>query len=342
MLRATGDDEKSLFEKSHEIRMREVGNKVYFRGLVEFSNVCSKDCYYCGIRKSNFNTIRFTLSDAEILNACRFAYENRLGSVVLQSGEISNLAFVDRVDRAIKAIRKLSNNELGITLSCGEQTAETYKRWFESGAHRYLLRIETSNEDLYKKLHPCNDLHSFSQRVEMLNVIKKTGYQLGTGVMIGLPFQTYEDLADDILFFKNLDIDMCGMGPYVEHCDTPLAKYDNLLKTKEERLSLALKMIAVLRIVMPDINIAASTALQSIDSLGREKALTVGANVIMPNLTPLSQKKKYCLYEGKPHLDDNIQAVIVEMEKRIESLGFEIGYGQWGDSKHHKKRAIQN
>lgn len=342
MLCATGDDEKSLFEKSQEIRAREVGDKVYFRGLIEFSNVCSKDCFYCGIRKSNRNAIRYTLPDVEILDACRFAYENRMGSVVLQSGEISNTAFVNRVDRLIRAIKQLSNNGLGITLSCGEQSAGTYRRWFESGAHRYLLRIETSNESLYKKLHPCDDLHSYSHRIEALNILKKTGYQLGTGVMIGLPFQTVEDLAGDILFFKNLDIDMCGMGPYVEHGDTPLAQYGNLLKTKEKRLALALKMIAVLRIVMPDINIAASTALHSIDPFGREKALTAGANVIMPNLTPSDQKKKYCLYEGKPHLDDDIQAVINEMMKKIESLGFEIGYNQWGDSKHAKKRAAHH
>ena len=337
ILRSHGESEKLLFAKSQEICAREVGNRVYFRGLVEFSNICSKDCFYCGIRKSNKNAARYTLSDVEILDACRFAYENRLGSVVLQSGEISNEAFAVRVGKLTEAIKKMSNGELGITLSCGEQSADTYKRWFDSGAHRYLLRIETSKETLYKKMHPDDGLHGFAQRIEALATLKKAGYQVGTGVMIGLPFQTCENLADDILFFKSLDIDMCGMGPYVEHGDTPLMQYSHLLSEKSERLLLTLRMIAALRIVMPDINIAASTALQSIDPQGREKALEAGANVIMPNLTPLSHKRKYCLYEGKPQLDDDMAAVTGSLTERIEAMGFEIGYGEWGDSKHFEK-----
>jgi biotin synthase len=309
---------------------------------VEFSNVCSKDCLYCGIRKGNNNVIRYEAKDEEILDACRFAWKNRFASVVLQSGELSSPAFVKRVEGLLKKIKQLSNNELGITLSCGEQSRETYLQWKESGAHRYLLRIESSNRDLYYKIHPKNEHHSFEKRLEALSFLKDTGYQVGTGVMVGLPFQTYEDLANDILFFKNIDIDMCGMGPYIEHEETPLYEYRNLLMTKQERFDLTLNMIAVLRLLMPDINIAAATALQAIDPAGREKALAIGANVIMPNLTPCEYREEYQLYEDKPCLDEDAELCRNCLEARIEMAGAEIGYGEWGDSKHFFNRTKQH
>ncbi len=318
--------------------MNEVGNKVYFRGLIEFSNICAKNCLYCGIRKGNEKVIRYNVSDEEILESCRFAWENRFASVVLQSGELSAPAFVKRVDDLLKKIKQISNGELGITLSCGEQTMDTYKRWFESGAHRYLLRIESSNRELYYKIHPEDETHSFEKRVQSLGFLKEAGYQVGTGVMIGLPFQTYEHLADDLLFFKKIDIDMCGMGPYIEHEDTPLYEHRNLLKSKQERFDLALNMIAVLRLLMPDINIAAATALQAIDPAGREKALAIGANVIMPNLTPAAYREEYQLYEDKPCLDEDAELCRNCLEARIHVAGAEIGYGEWGDSKHFSRR----
>ena len=339
-MQLTGEKRTILFQRSKEVKEETVGKKVYFRGLVEFSNVCSKDCLYCGIRKSNHNIVRYEASDEEILNACKFAWDNRFGSVVLQSGEISSSSFVKRVDGLLKKIKQFSNNELGITLSCGEQNKETYRRWFESGAHRYLLRIESSNRELYYKIHPENDKHSFEKRIEALGFLKETGYQVGTGVMVGLPFQTYEDLAEDLLFFKKIDIDMCGMGPYIEHEGTPLYHYKKLLKTKLERFDLTLNMIAVLRLLMPDINIAAATALQAIDPAGREKALAVGANVIMPNLTPCDYRKEYQLYEDKPCLDEDAELCRNCLEARVELAGCEIGYGEWGDSKHFIKRKI--
>jgi len=338
LLQTKGDDRTRLLKQSQQIRDNELGNKVYFRGLIEFSNICSKDCLYCGIRKSNKNVIRYDAKDEEILDACNFAWKNRFASVVLQSGEISSSAFVKRVDNLLKKIKQLSNNELGITLSCGEQTRETYQRWFESGAHRFLLRIESSNKELYYKIHPENKKHSFEKRLEALQFLKETGYQVGTGVMIGLPFQTFDDLANDLLFFRKIDIDMCGMGPYIEHEDTPLFKYRNLLMTKQERFDLTLNMIAVLRRMMPNINIAAATALQAIDPAGREKALTVGANVIMPNLTPCDYRKEYQLYEDKPCLDEDKELCRNCLEARIELSGCEIGYDTWGDSKHFFNR----
>ena len=338
LLQTKGDERTQLLKSSREIKEKVVGNKVYFRGLIEFSNICSKDCLYCGIRKSNTNVIRYNSTDEEILEACRFAWENRFASVVLQSGEISSTAFVKRVDNLLKKIKQLSNNELGITLSCGEQSRETYLRWFESGAHRFLLRIESSNPDLYYKIHPKNKKHSFEKRLEALQFLKETGYQVGTGVMIGLPFQTYEDLANDLLFLKKIDIDMCGMGPYIEHEDTPLFEHRHLLMPKQERFDLALNMIAVLRLLMPTINIAAATALQAIDPAGREKALAVGANIIMPNLTPVNYRKEYRLYEDKPCLDEDKELCRNCLEARIELAGSEIGYDEWGDSLHFSQR----
>lgn len=341
LLQSEGDERQIFREKARKVKAKEVGDKVYFRGLVEFSNICSKDCLYCGIRKSNEKVVRYNATDDEVLAACRLAWENHFASVVLQSGELSSPDFVKRVDRLLRKIKQLSNNELGITLSCGEQTRETYQRWFESGAHRYLLRIEASNPELYNKIHPHTKIHSWEKRKEALQFLRETGYQVGTGVMIGLPFQTMEDLAGDLLFFKAIDIDMCGMGPYIEHEDTPLYQYRQLLKTKQERFELALNMIAALRLLLPDINIAAATALQAIDPLGREKALAVGANVIMPNLTPAKYRREYNLYENKPFFEESSEKQIQQLEETIRSSGYEVGYNNWGDSKHFFRRTRQ-
>ncbi len=337
LLLAEGEERQMLFQRAQSVKLRTIGNKVYFRGLVEFSNICAKDCLYCGIRKSNDNVVRYEAADEEILDACRFAWENRFGSVVLQSGELSSPVFVERINRLLRKIKELSNGELGITLSCGEQSPETYRQWFTSGAHRYLLRIESSNPDLYRKLHPENDFHSHQHRLQALKDLRTAGYQVGTGVMIGLPFQTIDDLASDLLFFKAIDVDMVGMGPYIEHEETPLYEFHTQLKTRQQRFDLALKMVATLRLLMPDINIAAATALQAIYPAGREKALTIGANIIMPNLTPTKYRKDYQLYEDKPCLDEDAELCRNCLEARIDLAGCEIGYGEWGDSKHFRK-----
>lgn len=328
ILQSKGEKRKAFLKQSKETKLKEIGNKIYFRGLIEFSNICSKNCLYCGIRKGNKEVIRYNISDNEILEACRFAWEKKYGSVVLQSGELSSPAFINRVDNLLKKIKQISNNQLGITLSCGEQSLETYRRWFESGAHRYLLRIESSNRELYYRIHPQDKNHSFEKRVEALGFLKEAGYQVGTGVMIGLPFQTYEDLANDLLFFKKIDIDMCGMGPYIEHESTPLFQHRYLLKNKQERLDLAFNMIAALRLLMPDINIAATTALQAINDSGYKKALQIGANVFMPNITPFKYREDYALYENKPFSDDESDLL----------SDFDIGLMEWGDSKHFSKR----
>ncbi|MGC9374514.1 MAG: [FeFe] hydrogenase H-cluster radical SAM maturase HydE [Bacteroidales bacterium] len=338
LLKANNEDRNKIFTHAAKIKAEQVGKKVYFRGLIEMSNICSKNCYYCGIRKGNKKAKRYDISDQDILDAARYAYQAKYGSLVLQAGEISSPKFTKRISRLLKKIKELSNNELGITISLGEQPDEVYQEWFDAGAHRYLLRIESSNPDLYYKIHPKDKKHDFDLRLNCLKSLQRIGYQTGTGVMIGLPFQTDEDLAGDLLFMKDFDIDMCGMGPYIEHKDTPLYQYKHLLKPIDERFTLSLKMIAILRILMKDINIAAATALQAIDPIGREKAVKVGANVIMPNITPGMYRDSYKLYENKPCTDENASDCTNCLEVRIGITGDEIGYGEWGDSVHFENR----
>ncbi|WP_282125565.1 [FeFe] hydrogenase H-cluster radical SAM maturase HydE [Marinifilum flexuosum] len=338
LLKSTGEDEKALFAKSSEVKLNYIGKNVHFRGLVEFSNICKKDCLYCGIRAGNKNVDRYDIADEEILKAAKFAYDNNYGSVVLQSGERSDKEFVDRIENLLKEIKKLSNNELGITISLGEQSKETYQRWYDAGAHRYLLRIESSNRELYEKIHPKNDNHAHETRLKCLKYLQDIGYQTGTGVMVGIPFQTYEDLANDLLFMKEFDIDMVGMGPFIEHDETPLYEYRDQLMSLNDRFRLTLRMIAVLRILMKDINIASATALQAIDPLGREKALKIGANIIMPNITPTNERANYLLYQNKPCIDEGADDCTNCMEARINMADGEIGYGEWGDSRHYANR----
>ena len=338
LLNAGGDDRKLLFEKAQEVKAKQVGKKVYFRGLMEFSNFCSKNCFYCGIRAGNSRYRRYQMTENEVLEAARFAYESKFASIVIQSGERSSKAFINTIEKLLLKIHQLTEGKLHITLSLGEQTEETYRRWFEAGAHRYLLRIEVSNPELYKKLHPSNKHHDYLKRLAALRTLRTTGYQVGTGVMIGLPFQTLSDLADDLLFFRDFDVDMVGMGPYIEHEDTPLYRFRDTLLPLKERFDLSLKMVAILRIMMKDINIAATTAMQTIDPQGREKALMVGANVIMPNLTPLKYRQDYLLYENKPCLDEEAEECKSCLEARIHMAGDEIGYGEWGDSRHFAKK----
>jgi len=338
LLNAEGEDKQLLFKRATEVKLKEIGNKVHFRGLVEFSNICGKDCYYCGIRKSNHEAQRYNVTDEQILDAARFAHANNYGSFVMQAGELESPAFTTRIENLLREIKKLSDGKLGITLSLGEQTREVYERWFAAGAHRYLLRIETSTPELYQKYHPKDNLHDFQKRLDCLYTLKLIGYQTGTGVMIGLPFQDVGHLAKDLLFMRNFDVDMVGMGPYIEHQDTPLFQYRDQLMPIQERFDLALKMIAILRITMKDINIAAATALQAIDPLGREKAVKVGANIIMPNITPGKYRNDYALYENKPCVDEEPEECLNCLDVRIQLADGEIGYGEWGDSKHFQRR----
>jgi biotin synthase len=338
LLESEGKDRILLFKRSAEIKEKYIGNKVWFRGLIEFSNICGKDCLYCGIRKGNKNLNRYNLSDDEILKAAKFAYDNRYGSVALQSGELEGDIISDRIENLLKKIKELSDGELGITLSVGEQNPEIYKKWFDAGAHRYLLRVESTNKTLYKKIHPNDSKHNFNRRLECLKSLQDIGYQTGTGVMIGLPFQTMDDLAGDLLFMKDFNIDMCGMGPYIEHADTPLIEHSEKLIPLKERFDLTLKMIALIRIIMKDINIVAATALQAIDPVGREKAVKIGANILMPNITPGKYRDSYKLYDNKPCTDDSAEDCQSCLEARVSLADAEVIYGEWGDSKHYDRR----
>ena len=338
LLSADEKESRKIFEKAQQVKKEFVGNKVYFRGLIEYSNNCSKNCFYCGIRAGNKNQVRYQLTNQEVIDAAMYAYNNRFASIVIQSGERSTKKFTKTIEYLLKEISRLTRNELHVTLSLGEQSEETYRSWFDAGAQRYLLRIETSNPELYRKIHPDNRLHRYESRLKNLQLLRKVGYMVGTGVMIGLPFQKTEDLADDLIFFRDFDIDMVGMGPYIEHKDTPLYLYRDQLLPLQERLLLSLKMVAVLRIIMKDINIAATTAMQTIDPHGREKALLAGANVMMPNITPLRYKQSYLLYNNKPGTEDDAEEGKLIMEQNIMNAGDEIGYGEWGDPRHFTTR----
>lgn len=330
-------DARELFAAAYAVKAREVGRCVSLRGLVEFGNVCEKDCYYCGIRRGNGKVRRYRMGADEILRAAEWAFRAGYGSVVLQSGELGGAANAEFVADVLRRIRALCGEGFGITLSLGEQPEETYRLWKESGAHRYLLRIETSNPDLYARLHPAD--HSWERRRECLRALRRCGYQVGSGVMCGLPGQTVEDLAGDIEFFAEEDLDMIGMGPYIPHADTPLgAGVPWTPEAAAARLELGLRMIAATRLHLHDVNIAAATALQALDPEGREKGLLAGANVVMPNVTAVRYRADYQLYAGKPCLDENSELCRGCLARRIEGIGETVNWNKRGDSPHWGKR----
>jgi biotin synthase len=327
-----------ILDKAYQVKTKTVGRKVYLRGLIELTNICAKNCFYCGIRAANTKVERYSLSVEEVLQAADFAWKNGFGSLVIQTGEQQSRAFANLIEDLLIKIHETTNHELSVTLSCGEQEFGVYERWKKAGAERYLLRIETTNEVLYYKIHPNDENHAFEKRIEALKNLRIAGFQVGTGVMIGLPEQTIEDLADDLVFFKTMDIDMIGMGPFIEHVDTPMYEKSHLLWPADERFRMSLLMLALARIIMPDINLASSTALETLDPLGRQKGLLVGANVVMPNLTPVSSRKKYQLYNNKPHLDKDAALSAASLQKIIHEIGEVIGFNEAGSSLHFKNR----
>lgn len=332
------DDDASLatlYAQAYDVKLRYVGRKVYYRGIIEYSNICEKNCYYCGIRNGNTTVQRYTVADDDVLAAARWAWEQNYGSIVLQSGERQSTAFVDKIEMLLRRIREETGDGLGVTLSLGEQTRDTFMRWRDAGAKRYLLRIETSNPDLYHALHPDDHFHDV--RLRCLRDLRDLGYQTGTGVMIGLPGQTSQDLVNDIRFFKDQDIDMIGMGPFIPHSQTPLASELGSFD-KKRQLQRGLTMIALTRLILKDVNIAATTALQALDPQGREQGLSAGANIIMPNLTDTKYRAGYQLYDGKPCLDENAGMCRFCLEGRIASVGETVGYGEQGDAPHYFRR----
>lgn len=340
LLAAKEEDEiEAVRAAAERVLLENCGKDVYLRGLVEASNACASDCLYCGIRKSNRDVNRYTLSLEDILACAQQCAQMGYGSMVIQSGERADKKFLDLVEEAVRRIRAETTSDkqpegLGITLCIGQQRYETYQRLYAAGAHRYLLRIESTNPKLFAQMHPAEQ--SFASRVDCLKMLRDIGYQVGTGVMIGLPGQSLEDLADDILFFSTLDIDMIGMGPFIPHPGTPMG--DLVCPDVAERVRLALLMIGVTRLKLKDVNIAATTALQALDPIGREKGLRFGANVIMPQMSPTDVRADYQLYPGKPCLDENASDCQSCLNMRIEFAGRKIGLYAWGDSVHAKRR----
>ena len=339
LLNSEGKNQKDLFEKARAIANKKVSKKIYFRSLIEFSNICKNDCFYCGIRKSNTNVNRYFMTEDEVLKSADWSYKAGFRSIVLQSGEQCSKKFIDYVCSVTSKIKQ-KYPDVGITLCVGEQTKNTYEKFYDAGAHRYLLRIESSCPEHYKKLHPKSMSHA--ERKKCLSYLKEIGFQTGTGVLIGTPYQSLENLADDLLFFKEIDVDMVGMGPYVYHKDTPFGKEFaelDLDEEKKKRLNLGLNMIATLRLLMPDINIASTTALQALDaSYGRSLGISAGANVVMPLITPEKYREYYKLYDEKPFIDESSETILENIKKEVKSLGLEPRISEWGDSLHYYNR----
>ncbi len=302
-----------LAEKADTVRKGVYGNKVFTRGLIEISNVCKNDCLYCGIRKSNKNCERYRLTDEEILECCREGYSLGFRTFVLQGGEDGH--FTDEAVCGIVSQIKTLYPECAVTLSLGERSRESYQKLYDAGADRYLLRHETATKEHYEKLHPEN--MSFDTRMECLKNLREIGFQTGCGFMVGSPYQTADDIARDLKFIEEFSPDMCGIGPFIPHKDTQFCDY------QAGSVDLTCYLLSVIRLIKPNILLPATTALGSLDPFGREKGIKSGANVIMPNLSPQSVRKKYQIYDNK--LSDGTESAQskANIDERMERIGYQ-------------------
>lgn len=341
------EDCQRLYREAFDRTTRSHGNYVFFRGLIEISNICTYDCRYCGIRKGNRLAQRYTLTRDEILEAVRYAIRAGYGSVALQSGERDDPKFIDFIESLLADIHRLSvemgvAEGCGMTLSFGEQTPETYERWAQASGNRkalrYLLRIETSNRALFDHLHAGQGVlqKTWPARIKALNDLRQAGYQVGTGVMIGIPGQTIEDLVKDIRTFESLDVDMLGMGPYlVSHGG---AMVEEGMMEKTALLRLTRNMLATTRLVLPTVNMAAATALETLQPGARSLAILSGCNVMMPNVTPQRTRASYQLYDNKQGTESSPDSNVL-IEKEIMAVtGREIGFNRFGSSLHYRRR----
>lgn len=315
-------DGNDLYDIAHKIRVDNCGHFVHLRGLIEFTNFCKRQCLYCGINSKNKNIQRYRLDEKQILDSAKLAVNLGLKTIVLQGGEDDYFS----TDKMCKIIEKIKSLNLALTLSFGEKTKEEYRAYKNSGADRYLLRIETTDENLYRALHPNSD---FKNRINCLYTLKELGYETGTGIMTGLPGQSAESIANDILFFKKLNADMVGLGPFIAHSDTALAD------EKSADVELALRVMALVRINLPKINIPATTAMETILAGARLKALKSGANVVMPNITPDSQKANYNIYPAKQGINALNKEELNKLKNEITSIGDRISE-DFGVSKNFK------
>ena len=303
-----------IFEKARKIRQAYYGTDVYIRGLIEFTNYCKNDCYYCGIRRSNSRAHRYRLSEEQILRCCHQGYTLGFRTFVLQGGEDGY--FTD--ERMVSLVKEIRKNypDCAITLSIGERSYDSYLALFEAGADRYLLRHETWDEEHYRLLHP--PAFSAKHRQQCLWDLKKIGYQVGTGYMVGSPFQTAENLADDMLFLEELNPQMVGIGPFIPHHDTPFK--DQAAGT----LELTLYMLGLIRLMLPKVLLPATTALGTIDEKGRELGILAGANVVMPNLSPENVRKDYLLYDNKICTGSEAAECRMDLENRMHAIGYHV------------------
>lgn len=310
-----------LFELARAVRIRHYGHDVYIRGLIEFTNYCRNDCYYCGIRRSNSNALRYRLTREDILACCEEGYHLGFRTFVLQGGE-DGWFTDDRLCDIVNAIR-VQFPDCAITLSVGERSYDSYKKLYDAGADRYLLRHETYDEKHYGRLHPPS--LSASHRKKCLWDLKKIGYQVGTGFMVGSPYQTPENLADDMLFLTKLNPQMVGIGPFIPHHETPFARMPG--GTAE----LTVYLLGLIRLLLPRVLLPATTALGTIAEDGREKGILAGANVVMPNLSPAQVRKKYLLYDNKLCTGDEAAESLNSLKIRMEKIGYHIAVSR-GDS----------
>lgn len=310
----TKEAAEQLAQAAVEVRKEIYGDSVFIRGLIEISNICKNDCLYCGIRKSNPNCQRYRLTAEEILECCEEGYKLGFRTFVLQGGEDSYYSN-DVLCELIRSIKKLYS-DCAVTLSLGERSRESYKRLYDAGADRYLLRHETADSKHYAKLHP-REL-SFENRMQCLQDLKEIGYQVGCGFMVGSPYQTNAELARDLKFIEEFQPDMCGIGPFIPHKDTVFAK------EKAGTLELTCYLLSIIRLIKPNILLPATTALGTIDENGREKGILAGANVVMPNLSPASVRKKYMLYNNKVSDGAESAQSKYELEKRMIYIGYEV------------------
>jgi biotin synthase len=310
----TEDDSEYIQEKARKIANQYFSNKIYTRGLIEFTNYCKNDCYYCGIRGSNKNTLRYRLNKDEILDCCKNGYSLGFRTFVLQGGEDGRYQDEDVVD--ILTSIKTNHPDCAVTLSIGERSFESYAKFREAGADRYLLRHETANEEHYRLLHP--EKLTLKNRKQCLWDLKSLGYQVGTGFMVGSPFQKLEYIVEDLLFMKELEPQMVGIGPFLPHHDTPFGDKER------GSMELTLFLISIIRLMIPNGLIPATTALGTIHPLGREKGVLAGANVVMPNLSPVSVRKNYELYDNKICTGDEAAECKVCLSNRMKKIGYEI------------------
>lgn len=316
-----------LFPKADAVRRANYGTDVYVRGLIEFTNYCKNDCYYCGIRRSNKKASRYRLTEEEILNCCQEGYHLGFRTFVLQGGE-DPFYTPERIENLVHAI-KTKYPDCAITLSVGEHDKATYQRWFDAGAERYLLRHETADDAHYLTLHPI--ALSLEHRKQCLWDLKEIGYQVGCGFMVGSPGQTSATLAKDLLFIHELQPEMVGIGPFIPQKDTPFGK------EPPGTLEQTLFLLGIIRLMLPQVLLPATTALGTIHPKGREKGIKAGANVCMPNLSPVAVRKKYALYDNKICTGDEAAQCRGCLDLRMKSIGYQVIVSR-GDHKSRKER----